>query len=734
MKNIVRFLCTIIFLQYSTSAFASHIVGVDLYYSYVSANTYRVNLAVYGDCAGGAFGYLPGGTPLICVYNGDTSVSNVVLTLMPPTNGIEITPVCPADVNNTQCTNISNAIPGIKKFVYSGYCTLPYPSKTWRFIFTGEMGGGTGMAGRSPSITNIISGTAIQLVDTLDNTTYNNTSAALTVPPTPFFCINNRDTYNPGAIDSDRDSLSFSLVAGMDGSGNCGSSGVPVTYLSSYSATAPLATSSFMFDPKTGQMIFDPNALQRSLVVYNIEEFHKGTLVGTCQREMTFLVQACTVPPALSKYSTATAGTIIDNTHYQICGNNGLFSITIPTTEVSDNNIYVSATNLPAGLSFNAVGNGIGQPVSTLSGDAHKILPGTYIFYVTAQDDACPLNGISTEAFSITVLQPPVITAYPAAEICKGTSMPMHSSGGVKYTWKPDNGLSCNSCSDPIAAPSSTTIYTVMGTASNGCANSDTVILKVLSFADFNYDIKYGCKNDTVIFSNNSTNATGYLWDFGDGSHDTVANPVHYYPPVSTNTNVTVTLHDINPNCPNDLDEKTFTLTPAQHFSLINVTSSQIIPYTTSIKLNAEGADTYSWSPNDGTLSDIYINDPIASPLHDITYIVTGQLGVCTDTVSVHIIVEFEDDAFLPTAFTPNADGKNDIARIINLKYNKLISFRIFNRWGQEIFHTTDANDGWNGTFNGEKQDIGTYMYEFSTVHPDGKGLHLYKGNITLIR
>ena len=185
----LRSLFVIFMLFLGIKSYATHVVGVDLYYTYVTGNTYNITLVAYGDCAGAAFPSLSTSSPLICIYDGNTSVGSVSLTLQPPTKGVEITPVCPADSLLTQCTNIAYTIPGIKRFVYTGTYTLPYTSSVWRFLFTGNMGGGTS-AGRGSTITNIVGpgSTMIQLVDTLNNVVYHNTSPALTVLPTPFYC------------------------------------------------------------------------------------------------------------------------------------------------------------------------------------------------------------------------------------------------------------------------------------------------------------------------------------------------------------------------------------------------------------------------------------------------------------------------------------------------------------------------------------------------------------------
>src|SRR5580692_7181852 len=96
-------------------SYATHIFGVDLYYSYVAGNTYTIHLIVYGDCSGAAFSTLSSAVPSVDIYNGNTYASAISLTLQAPTSGLEVTPVCPADAGLTTCTSTTYTIPGVKK-------------------------------------------------------------------------------------------------------------------------------------------------------------------------------------------------------------------------------------------------------------------------------------------------------------------------------------------------------------------------------------------------------------------------------------------------------------------------------------------------------------------------------------------------------------------------------------------------------------------------------------------
>lgn len=169
---------------------------------------------------------------------------------------------------------------------------------------------------------------------------------------------------------------------------------------------------------------------------------------------------------------------------------------------------------------------------------------------------------------------------------------------------------------------------------------------------------------------------------------------------------------------------------------LTHVTIDQVIPIGGSIQLNADSAWVYVWSPNDGTLSNANINNPIATPIDSVTtYMVVGMSPYgCRDSAFVTIRVDPTVTEFIPEAFTPNGDGLNDVFRVFNLGYyQKLVDFRIYNRWGHEVFNTINAKQGWDGTMNGVPQDMGVYYYQVIVSNPDGKQKSL-KGSVTLIR
>jgi gliding motility-associated-like protein len=88
---------------------------------------------------------------------------------------------------------------------------------------------------------------------------------------------------------------------------------------------------------------------------------------------------------------------------------------------------------------------------------------------------------------------------------------------------------------------------------------------------------------------------------------------------------------------------------------------------------------------------------------------------------------------FVPSAFSPNDDGKNDIFRGLLFGNIKQYRFLIYNRWGQCLFTTTDPGKGWDGKYNGILQDTGVYVW-VCTYQLDGENAKSEKGTVTLIK
>lgn len=415
MKNLFLFL---LFICLGFSSKASHIYGGDINYKSLGGNTYEITLILYGDCAGNSYPNLFTSAPVIEIYDNGSFFQNISLTLT-GNPGLEVTPVCPAQANNTTCQ--SGIIPGVAQFIFKKQITLNSQSTNWRFIFNGSLGA-SGGAGRSGSITNIVQGnptSVIMLEATLNNSIAVNNSATYSTIPTPFFCINTQQEYNQGAIDADGDVLTFDLVEGLDKNSSTGF----VNYISPYTFYNPLATSTgnFSFNNSNGQLSFTPNIVQQSLVVSKVTETRNGIVVGTSMREMTFVVlNNCNNQSPSGYISSTSLGSIATQESIEVCNTGStVFTFDIQAVDPNGDNITATINGLPSNATATVANNASTSPVITISFTIpNPFSASTYNFYVTYQDDACPLSSKQTLVYTIKLIQPITASIQTTNESC----------------------------------------------------------------------------------------------------------------------------------------------------------------------------------------------------------------------------------------------------------------------------------------------------------------------------
>lgn len=195
----------------------------------------------------------------------------------------------------------------------------------------------------------------------------------------------------------------------------------------------------------------------------------------------------------------------------------------------------------------------------------------------------------------------------------------------------------------------------------------------------------------------------------------------------------------MNEGCPNALTD-TFHVNVTQPISVFAgndtfITTNQ--PLQLNITVSDPLANQYTWTPGIG-LNYTNIADPVADLSSmagkTITYMVratTAEGCFGQDDIKVTVFTT-APDIFVPTAFSPNGDGRNDVLRPIGVGMNKIDYFRIYNRWGQLVFSGTGGESGWDGTVNGRLQATGSFVYVTQGVDYTGR-LIVKKGIVTLI-
>ena len=630
---------------------ANHLLGGELFYQYLSgpstAETYKITLVLYGDCGSQAnsssFGLLMSATPVVQVYNGTLNYTTLNLSVDPLNSDIEITPVCPSQVGTTQCTNITNPLPGIKKFTYTATVTLSGTSADWRFDFEGQLS--NSLAGRSTILGNIISsgGQIIFLEATLNNTAAPNSSTVYTSVPTPFFCLNQAQGYNLAAVDPNGDSLDFALIpAKLDAFTN-------VTYIAPYSGTQPVPAvpGTFNFSNTTGQMNFTPNISMNCVVVNQVAEYRNGTKVGSNMREMTFVILPnCTnAAPAPGAISNVQNGTVTGPTTIQVCqGTTGLLQFSFTAADANGDSVTLSYSGLPAGASASITGNGGLNPVFNFSWNVSALALGTYTFYVNFKDNGCPLSSNQTIAYTIQVVPFQGTFSTGGTAGCKGANsgkgwiIPQPpTSGGFSYTWMDAsnqvvrNTASSNNGDSLLNFAPGT--YTVLVTNNNGCSKTFTVTIPAPVYdASFTVD-SVACMNETISFTNTSSaNLSGWQWFFGDGGTAGIPNPTHAYG--QTGSYTVILVGTTNTGC-------TDTATAVVQITrvILSLAPNDTACEGEMITLHASGALTYSWTPSHG-LSCYNCPSPNAYMDSSLVYTVIGKDAAgCADTASIDIYV-----------------------------------------------------------------------------------------------
>lgn len=326
----------------------------------------------------------------------------------------------------------------------------------------------------------------------------------------------------------------------------------------------------------------------------------------------------------------------------------------------------------------------------------------------------------------------PVLASIQDFEICQGDATVLNGSVSPPFnyniSWISPSGLSNTGGLTPTYTGTVTQdIILNVSSVNAGCSASDTIHVDVWPYATGTImeDTLVCNGSPTQIWATSSTNQ--FFWyPSSTLSCNTCPNPISSALGSMTYNVVLVEAH----GCNDTLEINVDTHPP---FNLVLHNNDTIIYFGDQVQLFASGAPHYLWSPNTW-LNFIRVPNPVATPFQDITYYVTGlseYLG-CPQVDSVHITV-IQKDLFIPNAFSPNGDGRNDIFRVIAGKFVNVQEFRVYNRWGQEVFYTNDINQGWDGTFKGVPQNQGTYYYLIKAAFPTGKAT-MYKGDINLIR
>jgi gliding motility-associated-like protein len=354
-----------------------------------------------------------------------------------------------------------------------------------------------------------------------------------------------------------------------------------------------------------------------------------------------------------------------------------------------------------------------------------NVAPGVYNLFVLDAND-CPFYypnivvGV-TNNLSIT----------PAADttICEGKSAQLNANtNATQFSWSPAIGLSNPAIQNPVANPTVTTQYVV--TANFGqCSGKDTIVVNVnkAPVPDAGPDVEICFGQDYQL---QGSGGVQYIWN----PPSTLSNGALPNPVSSPQQTITYSLNVIDANGCSSLTPDQMILTVTPPIIVKSNPKDTVVFAGDQFQLSvSSGATNYSWSPATG-LSNPFSANPTITVTSDIIYnIIATTAAGCRGDGTVTVKVFKGPEIYMPTGFTPNGDGKNDIFKPFTVGIVKINYFRVYNRWGSLLYSTSNLNQGWDGRIGGVNQPTGTFVWMVQGEARDGKVI-TKKGTVTLIR
>lgn len=328
-------------------------------------------------------------------------------------------------------------------------------------------------------------------------------------------------------------------------------------------------------------------------------------------------------------------------------------------------------------------------------------------YYLQVTYNGC----INADTVNIAVIQLPEVNLGNDIAVCEGTVVELKNlsatSPAAIFNWS--TGASTSSI-NPITA--GTFWLTII---ENKCSNSDTVkvFFNPIPIVNIGNDTTICDKDNITLRSNSQPVSSTYLWNDGSKTNSCITAGEGMYILNVTNNGCTAS------------DSMLINTTPSPYIELGNDTSlcqnfSIMLPEVVVKGYN------YSFLWTDGS------KDSVLTVRKEGRYFVTlsNICGVVSDSINV----TFRNcKVWFPSAFSPNGDRLNDIAKLIgdigNVSEYKLI---IYNRWGQNVYTGSDVRQGWDGMFKDKPADVGTYYYIYKVVYRGNE--EIVKGDLTLIR
>ncbi len=316
----------------------------------------------------------------------------------------------------------------------------------------------------------------------------------------------------------------------------------------------------------------------------------------------------------------------------------------------------------------------------------------------------------NTASVDIEVYENPTTTASASeTTICLGESVILTGGGADSYSW--DAGIINGIAFYPSTVGSHS--YSVTGTSDEGCSSSSTITIEVIEcedvIADFTSKTSI-CLGDCITFNDESMGTiASWAWDFGGAADpliSTLQNPtvcfnsIGTFPVTLTITNINGTTSSITKNIIVNAYPDLF----AKNDTIIDLGG------TANLIANSSYDGTFTWSPDsfiDCTTCEITTASPLDSTVYTVVFLADNG---CSSSAQVMVLVNTANGVGVPSAFSPNGDGFNDVLFVKGYGIDA-INFTIYNRYGEVVFFTTDQSIGWDGTFKNQEENPGVFTW-----------------------
>ena len=454
---------------------------------------------------------------------------------------------------------------------------------------------------------------------------------------------------------------------------------------------------------------------------------HTFTSAGTY--DITLIIQdtaTCNFGDTISRSITVLGDTSYQLSDVDLCPGESVQIGLTPNPNPAISYLWSPALN----LSDTAISNPFCSPTSS----------GSYTLFIS--------NGICVDTVTQNInVNTPLLSLPADTTLCSDTNsftITANSFGtSNQYIWSTENQFldtinsSINSPSITVSPATNTTYYVQIN--NNGCELSDSINVLLANSGTQSSSDTIICLEDSVMLTieNLFPNDTLiYDWQPSalispDNTNDTI------WVSPSTTTTFYVQSQSLISGC----------ITFDSIIVIVDTLSNLNTSVSSNFDTVPEGGNAsllvlpngyaYDWSPIE-SLSNSSIQNPIASPENTTTYYVTisGQACTKTDSIIIYVseIICGPPYIYLPNAFTPNQDNKNDLLLVRgNYILDEEFVFRIFDRWGNLVFESFDPSTGWDGNYKGKACDPGVFVYYFEALCIDNEK-YFEKGNITLIK